>query len=233
MPPACRTGRESPGQSIPKTGAPGSVILRGVTDPDNIRVGDSARREVDTQLHRAHAEGFLTLAEYDERAAECWSAKTRRDLDVLTSDLPDLTDGEAPARADENPSSTEKSESDRRGTWAGLIPPAVMALGVLLLGSFVATSDDGASVFGERVVQMTDDSVQVGVLFGSVTVVVPNDAQVRQEGLLMFGGVDCLEACTPAGDREVVVDARGGFGSVEILNAQEFSGGVDLDDFED
>lgn len=201
-----------------------------MTDPESIRVGDSARREVDAQLQKAQAEGFLTLAEYDERAAQCWSAKTRRDLDVLTSDLPDLADGDPPARAEEAPSPAETSDPDRRGTWAGLIPPAVLALGVLLLGSYVATSDDGASVFGERVVSAADGSIQVGVLFGSATVVVPNDAQVVQEGLLMFGGVDCLAACTGQGEREVVIDARGAFGSVDILTQQEIENGVDLDD---
>ncbi|QGK68819.1 hypothetical protein GIY23_04005 [Allosaccharopolyspora coralli] len=149
---------------------------------------------------------------------------------MLTNDLPELTDGEPPARAEEASSSVETSDSDRRGTWAGLIPPVVMALGVLLLGSYVATSDDGASVFGERVVSAADGSVQVGVLFGSATVVVPNGTQVVQEGLLMFGGVDCLAACTGQGEREVVVDARGAFGSVDILTQQEIEDGVDLDD---
>lgn len=108
-----------------------------------------------------------------------------------------------------------------------------MALGVLLLGSYVVTSDDGASIFGERVVQMqNDDSVQVGVLFGSADVVVPDGVQVRQEGFLVFGGVECLEACTGQGDREVVIDTRGAFGSVDILSQREFLDGVDLDDRE-
>ena len=53
-----------------------------------IRIGDRERREVDTRLQQAHADGVLTLTEYDERAAQCWAARTRSDLDLLTRDLP-------------------------------------------------------------------------------------------------------------------------------------------------
>ena len=57
------------------------------TQPE-IRIGDRERREVDARLQQAHADGVLTLAEYDERAGLCWAARTRSDLDELTRDLP-------------------------------------------------------------------------------------------------------------------------------------------------
>ena len=51
----------------------------GVVDDaqPEIRIGDRERREVDARLQQAHADGVLTLVEYDERAALCWAARTR------------------------------------------------------------------------------------------------------------------------------------------------------------
>jgi hypothetical protein len=104
---------------------------------------------------------------------------------------------------------------------AGAVVPVAVA-GVLGFGLLqVVGSDDGAAVFGSRVVQVgeDDDRVQVGVLFGSTTVVVPDDARVRTRGMTLFGSVDC-DACTPVGTGStVVVDGRGAFGSVEIVRA--------------
>lgn len=40
------------------------------------------------RLHAAHAEGLITLAEFDIRVGEAWQAKTRGDLAKITADLP-------------------------------------------------------------------------------------------------------------------------------------------------
>jgi N-methylhydantoinase A/oxoprolinase/acetone carboxylase beta subunit len=114
---------------------------------------------------------------------------------------------------------------------------AVAAAGAaLFLGSQAFTADDGGAIFGSRTVQVAEghDRVEVGMLFGSVKVVVPDGVRVRQDGLVVFGSTECAEACrVTSGGREVVVDASGGFGSVEIYSSSEFARGVDLNDLDD
>lgn len=69
----------------------------------------------------------------------------------------------------------------------------------------------------------TQSQVDVGTLFGSTRVVVPDGTRVVTGGTIVFGSIDCDQACTGVdpGAREVTVDARGGFGSVDVLTATE------------
>lgn len=53
-----------------------------------LRAGDDDRRRVLARLEQAHGEGRIDLAEFDERAALTWSAKTFEELSPLTADLP-------------------------------------------------------------------------------------------------------------------------------------------------
>ncbi|GAA4799480.1 hypothetical protein GCM10023200_40490 [Actinomycetospora chlora] len=55
---------------------------------EQLRVGDAERGRVADQLARAHAEGRLTLAEYDERVRAAHGAVVAADLAPLTADLP-------------------------------------------------------------------------------------------------------------------------------------------------
>lgn len=57
---------------------------------DRLRVADADRERVASVLERAHAEGRLTLAEYDERVRAAHGAVVRADLTPLTADLPEL-----------------------------------------------------------------------------------------------------------------------------------------------
>jgi len=92
----------------------------------------------------------------------------------------------------------------------------------VLAGVQIVTADDAVAVFGGRTVQVVDqDRVEVGVLFGDVRVVVPADARVDTEGVLVFGGTDCDAACDGTGTRIVTVDARGAFGSVDVVRQGE------------
>ena len=96
---------------------------------------------------------------------------------------------------------------------------------LVFAGLQVATADDGSAVFGGRVVQVAPDQdrVEVGVLFGGVEVVVPDDARVETRGWFLFGGTDCGQACSGAGTRPVTVDARGGFGGVDVVTQTEYA----------
>jgi hypothetical protein len=196
-----------------------------VDDPDapppEKRIGDRERREVDARLRQAHDDGVLTLSEYDERVALCWAARTRGDLDALTADLPDpVLDVPAPAPA----------RPRNRFVRAAVATVAVLA------GVQIVTADDAVAVFSGRTVQAVPDQdrVEVSVLFGNVRVVVPDDARVSTEGIFLFAGFDCDAACDGSGTRVVTVDARGAFGSVDVVRQGEATrGGRDDDDDDD
>lgn len=55
---------------------------------EQMRVADVDRKAVVDRLHVAHAEGLITLTEFDSRVADTWQSKTRGDLAKLTADLP-------------------------------------------------------------------------------------------------------------------------------------------------
>jgi hypothetical protein len=98
-------------------------------------------------------------------------------------------------------------------------------------GTALAAGEDGAAVFGSRTVSVTDGSSAVTVLFGSVELVVPDDARVSTSGTVVFGSVECRQACDPQQSGEVV-DLRswGAFGSVEVMTRAEAVARGDLDD---
>lgn len=196
-----------------------------------LRIGDRERRAVDAHLQQAHADGVLTLIEYDERAALCWAARTQSDLDELVRDLPPYrpVPEEKPTVAVAVP---ESGPSKSFGQRLGGALVAVAALGALVfVGSHVVTAADGAAVFGKREITVApgQDRVEVGMLFGSVDVVVPEGMRARPAGTVVFGSTDCALACTGTGP-EVVVDGTGAFGSVDILRPGEPEHDDDDDD---
>ncbi len=197
--------------------------------PPEKRIGDRERREVDAQLRQAHDDGVLTLTEYDERVALCWAARSRRDLDVLTRDLPD------PAPPATTPDTGPPPGATPARTRGGRFLRAAVATVAVLAGVQIVTADDAVAVFGGRTVQVLPDQdrVEVSVLFGNVQVVVPDDARVDTEGLLVFGGTDCEAACSGTGTRVVTVDARGAFGSVDVVRQGERVTRGDRDDEDD
>jgi hypothetical protein len=67
------------------TSGPGSEPVR----PEDMRISDAERREVQTRLQQAHDIGQLDLGEFDDRVKAVWAARTRRDLARVTADLPE------------------------------------------------------------------------------------------------------------------------------------------------
>ena len=53
-----------------------------------LRASDAERSATAEVLRRHHAEGRLDTAELEERIERCYAAKTRGELDALTTDLP-------------------------------------------------------------------------------------------------------------------------------------------------
>jgi Domain of unknown function (DUF1707)/2TM domain len=67
-------------------------------EPD-MRASDAERERVAAQLRDHAAEGRLDVEELDERLRRAYAARTRGELDVLTSDLPASAPRRAPAPA--------------------------------------------------------------------------------------------------------------------------------------
>lgn len=196
-----------------------------MSEDPNLRIGDAERRELDERLQRAHAEGRLSLDEYEERSGRAWSARTRGDLAGLTDDLPAegtvLLPGPGAARPVRSPAADLAADWARR---AGAAFGAVLLVGAAIWGGTqILSGDDGAVVFGDRTIGVAQDRdrVEMGVLFGSATVVVPDDARVQLTGWKVFGSTECETACTGTGTREVTVDVSGAFGSTDVLTRSE------------
>lgn len=118
-----------------------------------MRIGDRERRALDAHLQQAHADGVLTLSEYDERAAQCWAARTQSDLDVLVRDLPPYRPNpdDEPTVAVASPESDPAPPAKSFGQRVGGSLVGIAAIGALIfIGSHVVTADDGAAIFGNR-----------------------------------------------------------------------------------
>jgi hypothetical protein len=206
------------------------------------RIGDRERREVDERLRRAQDDGMITLAEYDERAQACYAARYRSELAPLTADLPD--DGPSPAPepatvvaepAWQDDTRTPARSGHRHG-FRGLVIAAVIGVAAIVAPG-VLSANQGAAVFGSKVVQVApgQNDVQVGVLFGSTKVVVPDGTQATTSGTTIFGSTNCGTACAPEppGAPQVQVSGRGAFGSVQVLTATEYAQDQDRRDRDD
>jgi Flp pilus assembly protein CpaB len=54
----------------------------------DLRASDAEREKTVQTLQHALGEGRITMAEFEERVATAYAARTRAELDVLTADLP-------------------------------------------------------------------------------------------------------------------------------------------------
>lgn len=206
-----------------------------------MRIGDRERRATDDRLCAALDDGVLTLVEYDERTRQCWASRTQRELDALVADLPPATTTAigTPARTEDRPAPVAHTPFHERVGRA--IVPIVLAGVALFVGGHLVTADDGAAIFGNRTVQVAQGAgeVEVATLFGRTEVVVPPGTVARTTGAIIFGSTRCEAACQspPNGMTlpEVLVDANGAFGSVEVVTpAEAAQGGLgDRDDDDD
>jgi hypothetical protein len=111
----------------------------------HLRAGDDDRAAVAGVLGRHMAEGRLTVAEYDERVARAYAARTYGDLAELTTDLPS-TDGvrspqptlrEHPAPVPGRGAMT-RGNRDPAAAWASWRRTAIIVLSIWAISSLVA-----------------------------------------------------------------------------------------------
>jgi len=97
------------------------------------RVSDADRNRTADLLKEAHAAGYLTLEEADERLGTALAARTRGELDRLVADLPpewraSQERGQRPA----GPPPRQHPTLPPEAAW--LVPLAIVITGVILLG---------------------------------------------------------------------------------------------------
>jgi hypothetical protein len=97
------------------------------------RVGDADRNRTADLLKEAHAAGYLTLEEADERLGSALAARTRGELDRLVADLPpEWRASQEPARPPApRPPRQRRSPLPPEAVW--LVPLLVVVAGLLTL----------------------------------------------------------------------------------------------------
>ena len=113
----------------------------------HLRAGDADRAAVATLLGRHMAEGRLTVAEYDERVARAYAARTYGDLGELTADLPAIDGsrpvepirrGPAPVHACGPMTGPRARGGDPRSAWGAWRRTAIIVLSIWAISSIVA-----------------------------------------------------------------------------------------------
>jgi hypothetical protein len=98
------------------------------------RVGDAERNATVELLKEAHAAGYLSLEETDERLGAALKARTRGELDLLVVDLPpEWRAGQERGRSAVKPSPDPERRRDLPLEAVWLVPLVVVVAGVVLL----------------------------------------------------------------------------------------------------
>ena len=96
------------------------------------RVGDADRNRTADLLKEAHAAGYLTLEEVDERLDIALAARTRGELDRLVADLPpEWKASQEPGRPPATPATRRRPALPPEAAW--LVPLLVVVAGLLTL----------------------------------------------------------------------------------------------------
>ena len=150
---------------------------------DSMRVSDAERDATVRTLGEQAAVGRLTLAELEDRAGQALTAKTRGELAVLTSDLPqEASQGSQPARA---------AQARKPVRW--LI--AIMG-GSHRRGRFRAVGSINAiAIMGGDEIDLREAEIEGGeltlnlfALMGGANIYVPDSIDLEVGGLSLMGG---------------------------------------------
>ena len=96
------------------------------------RVGDADRNSITDLLKEAHAAGYLTLEEADERLGSALAARTRGELDRLVADLPpEWRASQDPTRPPATRPPRQRPMVSPGAVW--LVPLLVVVAGLLTL----------------------------------------------------------------------------------------------------
>ena len=143
-----------------------------------VRVSDADRERVAAALQAAFAEGRLTMPELEERLAAAYAAKTDAELGTVGRDL-----GPSAPPPGAAPTATKDAGIlagfERKGRW--LVGRTFRGLAVI--GNGEIDLRQARFIDGETTIHAT-------AIIGSITVVVPEDADVHIGGTGVLGGFD-------------------------------------------
>ncbi|GLW07689.1 hypothetical protein Misp01_28190 [Microtetraspora sp. NBRC 13810] len=154
-----------------------------MTEPGGIRASDAEREAVVERLKIASVEGRLTLGELTERTEAAYTAVTRAELDVITSDIP--RSGEAPA-----PVPGPRPQGAGRRWFVGVLGDSKRR------GKWRVDRQLGAvAVMGDVVLDLREAEVRTGevdivatAVMGDVKIIVPDGVEVDLQGMAIMGG---------------------------------------------
>ena len=237
-------GAVAPGQSVQGWAVMGKAVvdLRRTDLPDGTRVNVRAvMGEVEVQVPpgtNVHLTGMSLMGDRKVRVApgngphlHVNAQALMGSVNVTVGDGSVVDTGRAPAVPPGSAATSRRTApavfDGHGGSHLHRLAHRVRGIGVsgavgLAVVAAVASGTDARAVFSSDVAPGPGDK-SVSVLFGSVDVVVPDGARVDKSGLVVFGSVDCKDACRSGGDGPVVdVRSIGAFGSVNIMTESEF-----------
>jgi hypothetical protein len=172
-------------------------------DSPELRVSDAERDRTVTRLRDAAAEGRLTFEELADRIDAASSAKTRGELEPLTSDLPAAA---APAGPVPAPTQSILGDVKRSGDWA------------------VPARSRWRTFFGDVVLDLREarvgaeiTTIDARTVFGDVDLLVPEGVVVEVQSTALIGDVR-QEAAQSAASNAPRIVLTGGtvFGDVKV-----------------
>ncbi len=175
-------------------------------DPRSLRVSDRERDRTVGRLKDAVSEGLIDIDEFSERTSRALAARTRGELDALTSDLPASSDAE-PGTDDVVELKGSMSSLERKGDWQ--VPRKLVLR--WRMGSVKLD-------FTEARIARPVVEIELDVNTGSVEMRLPEGASVSLDGVeARLGSVEDHRRGAPAAGRpHFVLKGQITRGSVEV-----------------
>lgn len=190
----------------------------------NLRVSDADRSQAVRLLDAALADGRLSADDHAQRRAEAGAAVTFDDIVPITRDLVATAEVVSSRRSQEL---ALRSDSAVVPAATGANLPAMWQVGIFSgatrKGAWQAPSTINAfAMFGGVTLDLTDavwcsDTIELnaGALCGGVDVIVPDDVEVRDNAVAVFGGVE-VSSRAPTGRRVLIVKGLAAFGAISV-----------------
>jgi hypothetical protein len=180
------------------------------TELSVIRASDAERDAVIAQLNQACAEGRLTLEEFSARLEQALAARTRGDLELLTSDLPSGDHVPRPAR-------------HRRVMLGVLFDSRLGRPAVENEITAVAVLGDVRIDLSKARVTSNEITIRAYAILKDVEIIVPDGVAVDLSGVAVMGDNANMVPPVPVGASRFVVkiDGHAILGDVEVMRPQQ------------
>jgi hypothetical protein len=185
----------------------------GPADPRQLRASDADRERVAEILRQAAGEGRLALDELEERLGVVYAARTYAELEPVTEDLPAHTAHPAPAPSRAPGATSTKGGAvailggfQRKGAWAAP-------------GTFTCFALCGGGDIDLREARLIDGEITIWAfaLMGGINVIVPEEADVRVNGVGIMGGFDHrASGAGQTGGPRITVNGLAIWGGVDV-----------------